>query len=57
MKRDHTGDRLESLGLGYRPAIRCAMPWANDALLLRDSNVRTARPKPSPWLPATLGGP
>ena len=39
MKRDRTGDALEPLGLNYRPAIRCAMPWANDELLLADANV------------------
>jgi hypothetical protein len=39
MKRDRSGEALEPLGLNYRPAIRCAMPWANDELLLADSNV------------------
>ena len=39
MKRDRTGAALEPLGLDFRPAIRVAMPWANDALLLEDANV------------------
>ena len=39
MKRDRSGDALEPLGLSYRPAIRCAMPWANDDLLRGDANV------------------
>ena len=46
MKRDATGQALEPLypdtggaEIKYRPAIRCAMPWANDPLLIADSNV------------------
>ena len=31
---------MEPLGLAYRPAIRVAMPWANDALLIGDANVQ-----------------
>ena len=27
------------LGLDFRPAIRVAMPWANDRLLLEDANI------------------
>lgn len=39
MRRDSAGSALEPLGLGYRPQIRVAMPWANDELLLKDANV------------------
>ena len=39
MKRDQTGGMLEPLGLDFRPAVRVAMPWANDELLLGDANA------------------
>eukprot|EP00927_Polykrikos_kofoidii_P010730 TRINITY_DN14525_c0_g1_i1.p1 TRINITY_DN14525_c0_g1~~TRINITY_DN14525_c0_g1_i1.p1 ORF type:complete len:312 (+),score=60.53 TRINITY_DN14525_c0_g1_i1:316-1251(+) len=39
MMRNASGDALEPLGLGFRPALRVAMPWANDQLLLQDANV------------------
>lgn len=39
MRRDATGEALEPLGLGYRPAVRVAMPWANDRLLTADANI------------------
>lgn len=40
MARNAAGTELEPLAQGYRPAIRVAMPWANDDLLLKDSNVQ-----------------
>ena len=39
MQRDASGG-LAPLGLGFRPRVRCAMPWANDALLKEDATVQ-----------------
>ena len=39
MQRTPNGSSLIKLDTGFRPAIRVAMPWANDHLLKEDANI------------------
>eukprot|EP00656_Telonema_subtile_P036366 TRINITY_DN40350_c0_g1_i1.p1 TRINITY_DN40350_c0_g1~~TRINITY_DN40350_c0_g1_i1.p1 ORF type:complete len:363 (+),score=68.13 TRINITY_DN40350_c0_g1_i1:146-1234(+) len=39
MRQNSDGTGLEPLANGFRPVVRVAMPWANDALLTKDANV------------------